>query len=162
MLSEIKLAPTCSAICACALLASATTGCRSLGPRTVANDRVAFSEATSDSWKRQMLLNILKIRYADTPTFMEVGQIVAGYTLQGSIAVGGTLSHPVADSLNVGGAASFTDRPTITYTPMTGDRYIQSMSSQNPYILSFKKSAYSNSSRRSARTRANPNQRGQK
>jgi hypothetical protein len=107
-------------------------GCRTLGPRTVAGDRVAFSEAMSDSWKRQMLLNIVKARYVEPPTFMEVGQIVAGYTLESSISVGGTVSRINGDGFNIGGSASFTDRPTITYVPMTGDRYIQSLTAPLP------------------------------
>lgn len=108
------------------------TACRTLGPRTVAGDRVAFSEAMSDSWKRQMLLNIVKARYEEPPTFMEVGQIVAGYTLESSVSLGGTVSRINGDGFNIGGSASFTDRPTITYVPMTGDRYIQSLTAPLP------------------------------
>src|SRR3974377_1496608 len=103
----------------------ATTGCHSIGPGAVPRARSDYSESISESWKRQTLLNIVKLRYLDPPIFVDVGQIVAGYSLETSGTVAGQLSSAGAmqgNSLTVGGAARFTDRPTITYTPLTGDK----------------------------------------
>src|SRR5262249_28446294 len=51
------------------------TGCFTIGPRTVARDRFDYSTAISESWKRQTLLNLIKIRYADAPVFLDVTSI---------------------------------------------------------------------------------------
>ena len=58
----------------CALL---TGGCASIGPGSVNRDRHDYSTALSESWKRQILLNLVKLRYVEPLCFMDVGQIVA-------------------------------------------------------------------------------------
>jgi hypothetical protein len=101
-------------------------GCTHLGPRTVPRDRFDYNTAISDSWKEQTLLNIVKIRYADMPLFVEVASVVSGYTLEGSVDLSGTLSSDDAvqgDFLSMGTGGKYTDRPTITYTPITGQQF---------------------------------------
>jgi hypothetical protein len=116
-------------ICLAALALAA--GCGSLGPRTVARDRFDYSAAISDSWKRQILLNIVKFRYLDPPIFVDVGQIVSGYTLEYGATVGGTFTSG-ADTAAVGGSAKYTDRPTITYVPLTGHQFQRALMTPLP------------------------------
>ncbi len=122
-----------AAPCVPVLLATLLTplaGCKSIGPPTIARDRLNYNEAISDSWKAQVLLNLVKLRYMDTPIFLDVAQIVGGYTLQTSANVGGQLSSQRAiqgNSFLMGAQALYTDRPTITYMPLTGDRFLRGM-----------------------------------
>lgn len=105
-------------------------GCAHLGPKTVAVDRFDYSTAIADSWKQQILLNIIKMRYFDLPVFVDVSSIVAGYSLQTGVTVNGVASSEKAIQGNygsIGGQAIYTDRPTITYAPMTGDKFLKSL-----------------------------------
>jgi hypothetical protein len=118
-----------TALSLCGLLL-ATAGCHSIGPRTISRDRSDYSDSISESWKRQALLNIVKLRYMDPPIFVDVGQIVAGYSLETSGNLGGQLSSQGAiqgNSLAIGGAARYTERPTVTYTPLTGDKFVRAL-----------------------------------
>ena len=104
------------------------TGCSHLGPKTVAVDRFDYSSAIADSWKQQTLLNIVKLRYMDLPVFVDVSSVVSGYSMQTGLNLSGTLSSQNAVQGNfgmLGGQAVYTDRPTITYVPMTGERFLR-------------------------------------
>lgn len=105
-------------------------GCTHLGPDTVAVDRFDYSSAIADSWKQQTLLNIVKLRYLDLPVFVDVGSIVAGYSMQTGVTANGTLSSQNAIQGNfaaIGGQAIYTDRPTITYVPTTGEKFLRGL-----------------------------------
>ena len=111
------------------------TGCTSIGPESVTRDRFDYNTAISDSWKEQTLLNIVKLRYADMPLFVEVASIVSGYTLERAVSVNGILSSSTAiqgDSLSLGGNGKYTDRPTITYVPITGTQFNKSFMTPIP------------------------------
>ena len=108
----------------------AVSGCTHVGPRTVTVDRFDYATAIGESWKQQTLLNIVKIRYMDLPVFLDVSSIVAGYSIETSGNLGGQLSSSGAiqgDTLSLGASGKFTDRPTITYVPLTGEKFLRGL-----------------------------------
>jgi len=117
----------------CAMLTLA--GCKSIGPGQVAGDRFDYSAAIGDSWKRQTLLNIVKLRYVDPPVFVDVGQIIASRTLSRNLSVFGNSSAynngpapgAVLGNFGVTAGGTYSDQPTVTYTPLTGNKYIRSL-----------------------------------
>ena len=122
------------------------TGCRSIGPGTVSRDRFSYSGALAESWKDQMLLNLVKTRYLDLPIYLEVGQIVSGYSLERSVSINGQVAKTGAGDQILGARAggTFTDRPTITYTPLTGEKFLESFLGPLPptKIFSLLQSGY--------------------
>jgi len=112
------------------LMIAILAGCASIGPGTVTRDRFDYSASITESWKRQIPLNIVKIRYIEPVSFVDVGQIVAGYSLETGITVSGsaTLSNfNTTAAIGPGVSGKYTDRPTITYMPMTGNAFIKSL-----------------------------------
>ena len=106
------------------------SGCKSIGPGTVATDRFDYSSSIADSWKQQTLLNIIKLRYLDLPVFVDVSSVVAGYSMQSGVNLGATGSSEGAiqgNFLALGGQAIYTDRPTITYVPLTGEKFLRGL-----------------------------------
>ncbi len=109
-----------------ALLLSA---CASIGPASIQRDRFDYNTAVGDSWKQQLLLNIVRLRYGDHVVFIDVAQIVSGYTFQGTLT--GTLARNAPfggyDSAGVTAQGMYIDRPTITYAPLTGQQYMKGL-----------------------------------
>lgn len=120
--SAIRLA---LAIGAMVLLA----GCGSYGPRSMDRDQIDYGRSIGDNWKNQMLDNIVKIRFIDMPVFVDVGSIVSGYSLSTTVngAIGWNDSLFGGDTQRLGASGTYTDRPTITYMPKTGDAYLKSI-----------------------------------
>ncbi len=113
----------------CFAAALLVAGCTHLGPKSIPVDRFDYSSSIADSWKQQTLLNIVKIRYMDLPVFVDVASIVAGYSLQTGVSVNGLASSHSAqgDYGAIGGQAVYTDRPTITYVPLTGEKFLRGL-----------------------------------
>ena len=105
------------------------SGCSSVGPKSINRDQLDYGQSIGQNWKNQLLSNLVRLRYGDMPVYLDVGQIVAGYSLETQIS--GGLGYGTAfDSSNtasLGASGRFTDRPTITYTPKTGTDYLTSL-----------------------------------
>lgn len=82
-----------------------------------------------------MLLNIVKLRYGDTPMFLEVSSVISSYQLQSQVSLAGTLSYGLTPNqpdtwgraASVGAGAMYTDKPTISYTPLQGDKFTREL-----------------------------------
>jgi hypothetical protein len=105
------------------------TGCASIGPGTIRRDRVGYDRALSDSWKQQLLLNIVKIRYGDAPVFLEVASVINSYSVESQLDLGILKQSGIGlpDSNTLAGSVHYSDRPTITYNPLLGDRFTRSL-----------------------------------
>jgi hypothetical protein len=97
-------------------------------------DRFDYVAAISDSWKRQMLQNLLKIRYSDAPVFMDVTTVISTYSMEGEINGHGELARKGRGDtfVSAGFGAQYSDRPTITYQPLSGSKFARSMMTPIP------------------------------
>ena len=121
------------------------SACAAYGPTTISRDRFDYTAAISDSWKHQMLFNMVKIRYGDAPVFMDVSSVISQYQIAGLINLGATInSNPWSNSETLGATGQYVDRPTITFTPILGDKFARSLMAPipPPAILSLMQAGY--------------------
>ncbi|GBR05286.1 hypothetical protein GLI01_31740 [Gluconacetobacter liquefaciens] len=70
-------------------------------------------------------MNLVRLRYADTPGLLDTTQLISGYQLQRSAFVG-VASDTFPIRPNGGLAAQLQESPTFTFQPVTGDAYAHS------------------------------------
>lgn len=121
--------PACLRLSNAVVLALVLAGCHSIGPGTIQRDRLDYAGAVSDSWKEQTLLNIVKIRYFDTPMFLEVASVISSYQLQSEVSFAREIfsNSSVDTNRSFGATGIYTDRPTISYAPLTGEKFVNSL-----------------------------------
>jgi hypothetical protein len=102
-------------------------GCGAYGPHTVVRDRFNYNTAIAESWKNQMLQNVVRIRYADMPVFLEVSSVVSQYEIKGDATA---RADSLLSPFEIGG--SYMERPTISYAPLTGEKFIKSLMTPLP------------------------------
>jgi hypothetical protein len=67
---------------------------------------------------RKTLLNIVKVCYLDPPVFVDVGNVIASYTLAQTATVGGTIAPSGGNNATRGASVGLSNSPTITYIPL--------------------------------------------
>jgi hypothetical protein len=103
-------------------------GCFNLGNTRLYEDRLGYSRALGDAEKSDTLLNVVRLRYADTPIVLQATQVISGYQLQRNVT-GGFEAFPAANpSTFMSGSVSaqLQQSPTFTFQPLSGAQFAQS------------------------------------
>ncbi len=111
-------------VSALACVSIAVTGCAGIGPNRLKADQVDYARALGDAKKREILAAIVGLRFADSPAFLSVSQIIAAYTFDAT--AGATLnagSGADPDYALANGSVSYSNHPTFTFTPTTGQAF---------------------------------------
>jgi hypothetical protein len=120
--------PTSSglALVAPLVLGLLVAACESIGPGRVPADRFDYNESIAQSSKTQMLLNLVRMRYRDTPVFLAVSSVLTQYIYSSNANIVGSVGTSLGESQNsLTGTAGlrYVERPTITYSPLSGDDF---------------------------------------
>jgi hypothetical protein len=119
--NTLSLSRRMLAVCALAVILG---GCVTAGPTRLRADQVAYERALGDAKKREMLATIIGLRFGDSPSFVNVSQIIAAYNFDASggpilnLSSGATPSFAQANA-----TVTYANHPTFTFTPVTGDAY---------------------------------------
>lgn len=99
-----------------ALPVIALSGC--IGPRSLELTRLRYDQAVHETTEQQWLRNIVRLRYGDLPSFMDVAAITSQFELSSR---GGLTGGQERDSPNLSlfgdMGLQFRDSPTLSYTP---------------------------------------------
>ncbi len=114
------------------VLASASAGC-SIGPRALPPDRIRYNEAVKASSEEELLLNVVRLRYTDTPSSLSVTSLADQYEVTRNLGLTPFFTSAAAGQA-LGGYRSVvlpqvgvtrSSRPTLTYTPQDDQAFTQ-------------------------------------
>lgn len=110
------------------MLVLSLAGCQaSFGPRALQRTHPAYNQAIVTSVNEQMLQNLVRIRYRDVPFFLEIGSVTASLSLGASAGVDANINLGGDDSLSPDLGISYSDNPTISFTPLQGENLLKSI-----------------------------------
>lgn len=103
-------------------------GCVHYGPKTIRKDNFDYNRAMVDATNQQLLLNLVRMRYNDPWMFLGVSSVVAQYEIRGNADASASFSN--GQGLTGGSAGlsgGYSERPTISYAPLTGSDFARVM-----------------------------------
>src|SRR5215467_3662331 len=106
----------------CVLLVLAGGCATGLGPQAVRSERPDYNRQIIRSNDAELLLNLVRLRYNDSMLFLGVGGVVAQYAYDASLNAGGTAGGGNG-SATFGTTLDYGEKPTVTYTPLTGEEF---------------------------------------
>jgi hypothetical protein len=126
------------------VLALLATGCATgLGPGAVRGERPDYNRQIVRSADAEMLLNLVRLRYNDSPLFLEFGGVVAQYSYDASLSAAAQAGQGAFGTFGTG--LAYSEKPTVTYTPLAGEEFAERMLAPIPLdsIMLFEQSGWS-------------------
>ena len=110
-------------------LAMISAGCSSIGPGTVPTDKFDYNGAIAEAQQQELLLNLVRLRYREPPVFLKVSSVISQYSRAASTTASAGINTGLTgnDTAGVGGRLAWTDRPVITYTPVSGQEFSRNL-----------------------------------
>ncbi len=130
-----------------------------VGPNALRVSQTEYSDAIQQASAEQLLLNLVRLKYRELPLILDIGTVSAQFEITHTGGVSGTLnenvgqavSHTAAtvgsgatgsfsstagrisgsnpDSLNLFGQFAYSERPTLTFSPLRGEDFVKRMMS---------------------------------
>jgi len=100
-------------------------GCTKYGPVFLQSERSQYNQAIQKTNDEQLLLNLVRLKYHDTPLFMEVRSIASQFTLQNDIGISTQLQAGAKGIFTPDASTFVEESPTISYSPLHGENFVQ-------------------------------------
>jgi hypothetical protein len=95
------------------------SGC--VGPTAVRYTRLRYNEVVRYTTEEQLLINIVRLRYADSPIFIDLPNITSQFQMAGGGNYLGGYGNQSLGRASIGnGMLSLSDTPTLSYHPREG------------------------------------------
>lgn len=103
------------------------TGCSYHGPDALRMTRSEYNVVIQQTNEQELLLNLVRLKYRDTPYFLSVEKVASSLEFSRSAGAGASLPERGNKSFSLSGAVGFSEKPTLFYSPLEGDKFVRKM-----------------------------------
>ena len=89
------------------------------------SERSQYNQAIQKTNDEQLLLNLVRLKYHDTPLFMEVHNIASQFKLRNDIGISTQLEAGAKGIFSPDASTFVEESPTISYSPLHGENFVQ-------------------------------------
>ena len=107
------------------ILFFANSGCLNLGPITIKKNRNNYNSIIQKTNDEQLLLNLVRLKYHETPFFLEIANVTSQHRFNASLNADATFPNSGLNIFGLGGGTGFSENPVISYSPLQGQKFIQ-------------------------------------
>ena len=115
------------AVLSLVIISSIFLGCTKYGPGFLQSERSQYNQAIQKTNDEQLILNLVRLKYHDSPLFMEVSNIASQFTLQNDISITTQLQAGAKGIFTPDAGTFVEERPTISYSPLHGENFVKSV-----------------------------------
>ncbi len=119
----------------CVLLVLLESACSFVGPKSITRGRQAYTEAIAVTNDQQILGFIVRLRYAQAGGLLGVTSITANLNVSANASANFPIGQNQSYAQNLvplGLGFAYEENPTISYTPIQGDKYLRRLLSPIP------------------------------
>jgi len=100
----------------CGLIGLVTISGCGIGVKAYKSSFEDFNDAIRKTADSQMLSNLVRMRYLESPVFLQVSSISTNFTLSGNLGASATLPEGVSNTYGLDAGAGYSESPTITFS----------------------------------------------
>jgi hypothetical protein len=105
-------------------------GCTTISGGVLRDSREQFNETAQVTNAEQTLRNIVRLRYAVSPYFLEISTVSTSATMSGSLGVAGSTTPAaigLSPNLLINPSVSYSQTPSFVFQPLTGDKFARQL-----------------------------------
>jgi hypothetical protein len=105
-----------STVIICSLVVmSMLSGC-TVGPKLYKTSFTQYNDAVRRTLDEQMLANLVRMRYYESPMFLQVSSLNTSFSVGGNVGVSGTNVSGGNDTVGANIGGSYSESPTISFS----------------------------------------------
>ncbi len=112
------------------LSAGIATGCTAISGNVLRDNREKFNEIAQITNAEQLLQNIVRLRYANSPYFLEISNVSTSATMGGSLSIAGNTTGAafgLSPNTAISPAVSYSQTPSFVFQPLTGEKFARQL-----------------------------------